>query len=97
MCAIAVFFEAQRCLYDALIKDVRATCLCASLLRTQLMSQHHATSCTSVRAKVEIYSPEGMVSVALSLLRFNSLGWSVTPTFFWIDDFIYYSRQIAKK
>ena len=34
------------------------------------------------RAKKEIYSHEGMVSVALTLLRFNSLGWSVTPTFF---------------
>ena len=69
--------------------NVRANCLCASLLRTQLMSQRHATSCTSARAKVEIYSPEGMVSVALNFLRFNSLGWSVTPTLFWIDDFIY--------
>ena len=33
------------------------------------------------RAKKEIYSHEGMVSVALTLLRFNSLGWSVTPPF----------------
>ena len=41
------------------------------------------------RAKEEIYSHEGMVAVALTLLRFNSLGRSVTPTFFWIDDFLY--------
>ena len=34
------------------------------------------------RAKDEIYSHEGMVAVALNLLRFNSLKWSVTPTFF---------------
>ena len=66
-------------------KDVRANCLCASLLRTQLMSQRYATSCTSARAKEEIYSPKGMVSVALTLLRINSLGWSVSPTFFWIE------------
>ena len=39
--------------------------------------------------KDEIYSHEGVVAVALTLLRFNSLGWSVTPTFFWIDDFLY--------
>ena len=71
------------------IKDVCANCLYASLLRTQLMSQRHTTSCTRARAKVEIHSPEGMVSATLTLLRFNSLGWSVTPTFFWIDDFIY--------
>ena len=71
------------------LKDVRANCLCASLLRMQFMSQRHATSCMSARAKKEIYSHEGMVSVALTLLRFNSLGWSVTPTFFWIDDFLY--------
>ena len=45
------------------------------------MSQYHATSCTSARAKEEIFSHEGMVAVALTLLRFNSLGWSVTPTF----------------
>ena len=56
------------------IKDVRAYCLCASLLRTQFMSQRHATSCTSARARKEIYSHEGMVSVALTLLRFNLLG-----------------------
>ena len=31
--------------------------------------------------KEEIYSHEGMVAVALTSLRFNSLGWSVTPTF----------------
>ena len=49
----------------------------------------NATSCTSARAKEEIYSHEGMVAVALTLLRFNSLGWSVTATFFWIDDFLY--------
>ena len=71
------------------IKDVRANCLCASLLRMQFMSQRHAMSCTSARAKEEIYSHEGMVSVALTLLRCNSLGWSVTLTFFWIDDFLY--------
>ena len=53
------------------------------------MSQRHATSYTSAHAKEEIYSHEGMVSVALTLLRFNSLGWSVTPTYFWIDDFFY--------
>ena len=29
-----------------------------------------------------IYSHKGMVAAALTLLRFNSLGWSVTPTFF---------------
>ena len=71
------------------LKDVRTDCLCASLLRTQFMSQRHAMSCTSACAKEEIYSHEGMVSVALTLLRFNSLGWSVTPSFFWIDDFLY--------
>ena len=53
------------------------------------MAQRHATLCTSTRAKEEIYSHEGMVAVALTLLRFNSLGWSVTPTCFWIDDFLY--------
>ena len=54
-------------------KDVRANCLCTSLLRTQFMSQRHATSCTSARTKKEIYSHKGMVSAALTSLRFNSL------------------------
>ena len=70
------------------LKDVRAYCLCASLLRTQFMSQWHATSYTSARIG-KIYSHEGIVAVALSLLRFNSLGWSVTCTFFWMVDFLY--------
>ena len=59
------------------------------IVYAQFMSQRHATSCTSARAKEEIYSHKGMVSVALTLLRVNSLGWSVTPTCFWIDDFLY--------
>ena len=59
---------------DEILKDVRANCLCASLLRTQFMSQRHATSCTSARTKGEIYSNKGMVSIALTSLRFNSLG-----------------------
>ena len=72
--------------YDFIFKcdfsDVRANCLCTSLLHTRFISQRHATSCTSARAKEEVYSHEGMVAVALTLLKFNSLGWSVTPTFF---------------
>ena len=67
---------------QAHLKDVRANCLCASLLRTQFMSQRRVTSCTSARAKEEFYSHEGIVTVALTSLRFSSLGWSVTPTFF---------------
>ena len=62
------------------VKDVN--CFCASLLRTQFMPQRHATSCMSTHAKEEIYSHEGMVAVALTLLRLTSLGWLVTPTFF---------------
>ena len=54
-------------------KDVCASCLCASLLQMQFMSQFHAMSCTSVHANEEIYSHEGMVVVALTLLRFNLL------------------------
>ena len=63
------------------INDVRANCLCALLLCTQFMSQRYPTSCTSARAKGEVCSSEGMVAVALTLLGFNSLGKSVTPTF----------------
>ena len=41
---------------------------------------HVATACYVMHK--ELYSHGGMVAVALNLLRFNSLGWSVTPTFF---------------
>ena len=60
--------------------------------------QRHATSCTSARAKEETYSHEGMVSVALTSLRFDSFGWSVTPTTFF-EYMIFFTnfRQIAKK
>ena len=51
--------------------------------------KRHATSCTSARSKDEIYSHKGMVAVVLTLLRFNSFGWSVTPPFFWIDSFLF--------
>ena len=66
----------------ALIVYAHPYCARNSCRNTML---HHARGC----AKEEIYSHKGMVSVALTLLRFNSLGWLVTPTFFWIDDFLY--------
>ena len=62
---------------------------------------HVATPCyvmhERAHAKEEIYSHEGMVAVVLTLLRFNSLGWSVTPTFFWIDDFLCYVSTDCEK
>ena len=48
-----------------------------------------ATPCYVMHERVLKGRDEGMVSVALTSLRFNSLGWSVTPTVFWIDDFLY--------
>ena len=38
-----------------ILKDVRANCLCASLLRLQFMSQRHATSCTRKMAKCRFW------------------------------------------
>ena len=55
-------------------------------------SQGHATSCTRARTKKEVYLHERMVAVALTLLRFNSLGWSVTSTLFWLMIFFTNSR-----
>ena len=42
--------------------------LCASLLRTQFMSQCHATSCTSARANEEIYSHNYEISFLLYII-----------------------------
>ena len=60
---------------------------CARNSCRNAMLRHARTR--GARAKEEIYSHEGIVTVALTSLRFNSLGWSVTPTFFWIGDFLY--------
>ena len=40
---------------------------------------------------------KGMVAVALTLLRFNSLGWSVTPTYFWKSDFFFTNSHRLQK
>ena len=42
-----------------LLKDVHATCLCASLLHTQFMPQRNARSCTNTRAEKEICLTKG--------------------------------------
>ena len=47
-------------------KDDRANCFWASRLRTSFMSQCHATSCISARAKETFLQRVGLVSVLLS-------------------------------
>ena len=65
----------------ALFKKVRSNCLCAPYCTRNpcrnTMLHHARAPC----AKEEIYSHKGMIFIALTSLRFNSLGWSVTPIF----------------
>jgi len=54
------------------LKDVRANCYCASLLRTKI----HATSSMSARETMI-----GNMAIAAASPGYNDLGRSVTPTF----------------
>ena len=56
-------------------KDVRASCFCASLLRTTARANSYATSCIR------------QMAIAIAFLGFNDLGRSVTPTFLFRNRF----------
>ena len=63
------------------LKDVRADCFCASLLRTATRANSHATSCIERTRQVLKWTMIGQMAIAIALLGFNDLGRSVTPTF----------------
>ena len=71
----------------AKIKDVRANCFCASLLRTTARANSHATSCIERALQVLKWIIIGQMAVAIALLGFNTLGRSVTPTFLFRNGF----------
>ena len=63
------------------LRDVRANCFCASLLRTTASANPHATSCIERACQVLKWTRIGQMAIAIALLGFNDLGRSVTPTF----------------
>ena len=71
----------------AYIKDVRANCFCASLLRTAARANSHATSCIERARQVLKWTMIGQMAIAIVLLGFSALGCSVTPTFLFRNRF----------
>ena len=69
------------------IKDVRATCFCASLLRTATRANSHAKSCIERAHQVLKWTMIGQMAIAIALLGFNDLGRTVTPTFLFRNRF----------
>ena len=85
------------------LKDVRANCFCASLLRTTALADSHATSCIERACQVLKWAMIGQMAIAIALLGYNDLGRSVTPPppppslFFSETDFIYnYLHNVQK-
>ena len=71
------------------IKDVRAHCYCASLLRTLFIGQARATSFSSARTELKTQQNVELMTFALTLSANIFVGCSVTPTFFWADHFLF--------
>ena len=76
----------KQCIFFVL-KDVRANCFCASLLRTTARANSHATSCIERGRQVLKWTMIGQMAIAIALLGFNDLGRSVTPTFLFRNRF----------
>ena len=59
-----------------MLKDVRANCFCASLMRTKF-TRHVMHGARALNSKTTI----GQMAIAMTLRGFNDLGRSVTPIF----------------
>ena len=70
-----------------MLRDVRANCFCASLLRTAVHANSHATSCIERARQVLKWTMIGQMAIAIALLGLNALGRSVTPTFLFRNRF----------
>ena len=66
-----------------MLKEVRANCFFASLLCTQIHKPRHAGPCALSHNKQMI----GQLAIARALPRFNDLGHSETPIFFFDGTF----------
>ena len=67
------------------LKDVRAHCYCASLVRTLFVMHARATSFSSARTKSKTQQNIELMTSALTLCASIFVGCSVTPTVFSAD------------
>ena len=79
------------------IKDVRANCFCASLLRTRITCHGMPRHASSARARYKNEQMIRQMAIATTLLGFNDLGRSVTPSFLSETHFIYNYLHIVQK
>ena len=71
------------------LKDVRAHCYCASLVRTLFIGHARATSFSSARTDSKTQQNIGRMTFALTWCANIFVGCSVTPTFFSADHFVF--------
>ena len=74
---------------SSLLKDVRAHCYCASLVRTLFIGHARATSFSSARTESKTYQNIELMTFALTWCANIFVGSSVTPTFFSADHFLF--------
>ena len=71
------------------LKDVRAHCYCASLVRTLFIGHARATSFSSARTDSKTQQNIERMTFALTWYANIFVGCSVTPTFFSADHFLF--------
>ena len=71
------------------LKDVRAHCYCASLVRTLFIGHARATSFSSARTDSKTQQNIERMTFALTWCANIFVGCSVTPTFFSADHFLF--------
>ena len=71
------------------VKDVRAHCYCASLVRTLVIGLARATSFSSARTESKAQINIELMTFALTLCENIFVGCSVTPTFYLADHFLF--------
>ena len=74
---------------QGVLKDVRAHCYCASLVRTLFIGHPRATSFSSARTESKTQQNIELMTSALTWCANISVGCSVTPTFFSADHFLF--------
>ena len=79
------------------LKDVRAHCYCASLVRTLFIGHALATSFSSARTESKTQQDIELMTFALTWCANIFVGRSVTPTFFSADHFLSDSFHYTKK